>query len=63
MFLIFSLQRPDIFSVGDLGLRSAVSKLYKARKDDFKKIEKISERWKPFRSFACRYLWESIDTK
>ena len=63
MFLIFSLHRPDIFSVGDLGLRSAVSKLYKVRKDDFKKIEKISERWKPFRSFACRYLWESIDTK
>lgn len=63
MFLIFSLQRPDIFSVGDLGLRSAVSRLYKVRKDDFKKIEKISERWKPFRSFACRYLWESIDTK
>ncbi|MDP2926846.1 MAG: DNA-3-methyladenine glycosylase 2 family protein [bacterium] len=63
MFLIFSLHRPDIFSVGDLGLRSAVSRLYKVRKDDLKKIEKISERWKPFRSFACRYLWESIDNK
>ena len=63
MFLIFSLHRSDIFSVGDLGLRNAVSKLYKVRKDDFKKIEKISERWKPFRSFACRYLWESVDNK
>lgn len=63
MFLIFSLQRPDIFSVGDLGLRSAVAKLYKVKKDNFKKIEKISECWKPFRSFACRYLWRSLENR
>ncbi|MBU4351224.1 DNA-3-methyladenine glycosylase [Candidatus Parcubacteria bacterium] len=63
MFMIFTLHRPDVFSVGDLGLRTAVSKLYKVKKDDFKKIEKIAERWKPYRSLACRYLWESIDQK
>ena len=63
MFMIFTLHRPDIFSVGDLGLRSAISKLYKVQKDDFKRIEKISERWKPFRSFACRYLWKNTDNK
>jgi DNA-3-methyladenine glycosylase II len=61
MFLIFSLHRPDIFSVGDLGLRTAVSKLYKVKRNDFKKIEKISQRWRPYRSFACRYLWKSLD--
>lgn len=63
MFLIFSLHRPDVFSVGDLGLRTAVSKLYKVKKYDFKKIEKIAERWRPYRSFACRYLWKSLENK
>ncbi len=63
MFMIFTLHRPDVFSVGDLGLRTAVSKLYKVKKDDFKRIEKIAERWKPYRSFACRYLWKSTDEK
>lgn len=61
MFMIFTLHRPDVFSVGDLGLRTAVSRLYGVRRDNLKKIEKISERWRPFRSFACRYLWKSID--
>jgi DNA-3-methyladenine glycosylase II len=60
MFLIFSLHRSDIFSIGDLGLRTAISKLYKVKKDDFKRIEKIAERWQPFRSFACRYLWKNL---
>lgn len=63
MFMIFTLHRPDVFSVGDLGLRTAVSRLYNVRRDNLKKIEKISERWRPYRSFACRYLWESIDQK
>ncbi|MDP2930047.1 MAG: DNA-3-methyladenine glycosylase [bacterium] len=63
MFMIFTLHRPDVFSVGDLGLRTAVSRLYGVRRDNLKKIEKISERWRPFRSFACRYLWKSMDQK
>lgn len=61
MFLIFSLHRPDVFSVGDLGLRTAVAKLYRIRRDNLKKIERISKRWKPYRSFACRYLWASLE--
>jgi len=63
MFMIFTLHRPDIFSVGDLGLRTAVSRLYGVRRDNLKKIEEISERWRPFRSFACRYLWKSTGQK
>ena len=63
MFMIFTLQRPDVFSVGDLGLRTAIARLYGVRRDKLKKIEKISGRWQPFRSFACRYLWKSIDIK
>jgi len=61
MILIFSLGRPDIFSTGDLGLRTAVSKLYDVDREDLKKIEKISQNWRPFRSTASRLLWKSLD--
>lgn len=63
MILISSLKRPDIFSVGDLGLRNAVARLYNVDREDLKKIEKISEKWKPFRTFASRYLWKSLKNK
>ncbi len=63
MVLIFYLQRPDVFSLGDLGLRTAVSKLYKVDRNNLKKIEKISLAWKPYRSLASRYLWKSLDNE
>lgn len=61
MFLIFSLHRPDVFSLGDLGLRTAVSQLYGVPRENIKKISKISQIWQPYRSFACRYLWLSLE--
>lgn len=61
MILIFSLKRPDVFSVGDLGLRTAVSVHYKVKREDLRKIEKISRKWSPFRSYAARLLWRSLD--
>ncbi len=63
MILLFHLQRPDVFSLGDLGLRTAVAKLYKVDRNDLKRIEKISKRWSPFRSLASRYLWMSLDNE
>lgn len=63
MFLIFTLHRPDIFSVGDLGLCTAVSRLYKVRRNNLKKIEEIAQTWKPYRSFASRYLWLSLNNQ
>jgi len=60
MFLIFSLGRLDTFSLGDLGLRSAVAKLYGVDREDKIKIAEISKQWSPYRSLACLYLWESI---
>lgn len=64
MFLIFALGRDDIFSHGDLGLRNAVKKIYKLRKDpDPKKLEKISKAWKPYRSHAARYLWKYLENE
>lgn len=61
MFLMFTLGREDIFSVGDLGLRTAVSKLYNVEREDVKKIAEISQKWKPYRTYACRILWRSLE--
>jgi DNA-3-methyladenine glycosylase II len=62
MILIFHLQRPDVFSLGDLGLRTAVARLYKVDRDNRKKIAKIARSWSPFRTVASRYLWHYLDT-
>jgi len=61
MILMFTLRRPDIFSTGDMGLQNAMYKFYKVRKGNAKKMLRIAEQWKPYRSLACRYLWGSLD--
>lgn len=62
MFLIFVLGREDVFSFGDLGLRKAVGKMYKFRSDPTEKqIAKIISRWSPYKSYASRILWASLD--
>jgi DNA-3-methyladenine glycosylase II len=64
MFLIFSLQRDDVFSYGDLGLRNALQRIYKMKKPPTPaQAEKITAKWKPYRSLGSRYLWASIDNK
>lgn len=63
MFLMFSLAREDVFSYGDLGLRKAIQKLYKLKKEPTQKqAEKIASKWKPYRTYACRILWHSLNT-
>lgn len=60
MFLIFSLGRPDIFSLQDFGLQLAVKGLYGLSDwPDKKTLESISQRWKPYRTAASLYLWEA----
>ncbi len=69
MLLIFNLNKPDVFSIKDLGLLNAIYKLYKInakkykKKNLEKKVLKISESWSPYRSLACRYLWNYKDDK
>ncbi len=61
MFLIFSLRRDDVFSYGDLGLRHAMQKIYKMKRPPtLRQAEKITARWKPYRSLGSRYLWASL---
>lgn len=61
MFLMFSLGREDVFSYGDLGLRKAIEKIYDLKDPTEKTIEKISQKWVPYRTWACRILWKSHD--
>lgn len=62
MFLMFSLGREDVFSHGDLGLRKAIKKLYKFKKEPTRsQIEKIVKKWKPYRTYASRILWKSLE--
>lgn len=60
MFLMFTLARPDVFPVGDLGLRNAFKKVL--GKDLIaKQMEKFALRWKPYRTIASWYLWKSLE--
>jgi len=61
MTLIFTLKREDVFSLGDAGLKRAIKNLYGLEKET--DILKLSETWKPHRSYACWYLWRSLDNR
>jgi len=64
MFLMFSLRRPDVLPVGDLGVQAAIRKHYRKRKmPKPAQMEKIAKIWSPYRSVACWYLWRSLDIK
>lgn len=62
MFLIFHLGRPDVLPVGDLGVRRAVERAYGLEGlPSAEELEMLGERWRPHRSLASLYLWESLD--
>jgi DNA-3-methyladenine glycosylase II len=61
MFLMFRLHRPDVLPVGDLGIVNAVKRIYGLRKQpDAKRVNKIGDAWRPYRSVAAWYLWQSL---
>jgi DNA-3-methyladenine glycosylase II len=64
MFLIFSLGRPDVLAVDDLGLRNAMRKLYDLEEPpSATAMRTLAEPWRPFRSVASWYLWRSLDNE
>jgi len=66
MILMFSIGRPDIFPVDDLGIQQAMIRLYSLDEKDKKlksKMIELAEPWRPWRTFASRYLWRWKDTK
>ncbi|MGN6490730.1 MAG: DNA-3-methyladenine glycosylase family protein [Agriterribacter sp.] len=61
MLLMFALQREDVFAADDLGLQIALQNIYKLDPADKKKFKedilKISQKWSPYRTYACMHLW------
>jgi DNA-3-methyladenine glycosylase II len=64
MFLIFSMGRTDVFSIGDGGLQRAVKWLYQLDEIPGRdEMLRISSQWKPYRTIAALYLWRALDEK
>jgi DNA-3-methyladenine glycosylase II len=64
MFLMFTLQRPDVLPTGDLGVRNAAMRAYGLdRPPAPAELTSIAEPWRPYRSRACLYLWRSLDNE
>jgi DNA-3-methyladenine glycosylase II len=65
MLLMFALGREDVFAIDDLGVQNAMIRLYKIDRTDKKKFRedmlRISEKWAPYRTFACLHLWRWKD--
>jgi DNA-3-methyladenine glycosylase II len=62
MFLMFNLMRPDVLPLDDLGLQKGIRVAYfKGRKISLKRMRKLGEQWRPWRSVATWYLWRSLD--
>jgi 3-methyladenine DNA glycosylase/8-oxoguanine DNA glycosylase len=62
MYLMFTLGRPDVLPIDDLGVRKGAEKLYR-RKFTPKELGKYGLRWAPFRSAAAWHLWRFVDTQ
>jgi DNA-3-methyladenine glycosylase II len=61
MFLMFRLHRPDVLPVGDLGIVTAMQRVYRMRKKPTpERMLKIGEAWRPYRSVASWYLWQTL---
>lgn len=60
MFLMFSLGRPDVLPVGDLGLRAGVRDVFgHPEMLSPTALTELAEPWRPFRSVATWYFWKS----
>ena len=58
MFLMFRLNRPDVFPMGDLGIVKGVQKLFgMKRRPAPSTMARLAEPWRPYRSVAAWYLW------
>jgi len=62
IFLMFTLHRPDVLAVGDLGVRNAAMRAYDLpAPPEPAELEALAEPWRPHRTRACLYLWRSLE--
>ena len=61
MFLMFRLHRPDVLPAGDLGIMTAMQRVYRLRtRPKPQRILQMGEAWRPYRSVASWYLWQTL---
>jgi DNA-3-methyladenine glycosylase II len=64
MFLMFTLDRPDVLPTGDLGVRNAAMRAYGLERPPTPaELQQLAEPWRPYRTRACLYLWRSLDNE
>ena len=64
MLLMFALERPDVFPVDDLGIQNAMKRQYGLEESGKRlklRMQDIAENWRPYRTIASKYLWQSLD--
>ncbi len=64
MFLMFALRRPDVWPIGDLGVRAGYAKIHGlAETPTEKEMMPLGEPYRPWRSAAAWYMWRVLDTE
>ncbi len=62
MFLMFGLGRPDVWPVGDLGVRLGTQQFLRLRSlPDPARLVKSAAPWRPWRSLAAWYMWRVVE--
>ena len=65
MILMFTMGREDVFAADDLVIQQTMAAAYKLDMQEKKALKaemlRIAEKWSPFRTYACKYLWGSRD--
>jgi DNA-3-methyladenine glycosylase II len=60
IFLLFALERPDVFPAQDLALQESAKRIHALEtRPDTKTMRQIAESWRPYRSAAARFLWHA----
>ncbi|KAK3416011.1 hypothetical protein EUGRSUZ_H01279 [Eucalyptus grandis] len=64
MFMMFSLHRPDVLPVGDLGVRKGVQAMHELKElPKPLEMEELCEKWRPYRSVGSWYMWRLMESK
>jgi len=66
MLLMFALERPDVMPLDDLGIQNAMKRHYKLEETGKAlraRMLEIAENWRPYRTIACKYLWQSLNNE
>lgn len=65
MIQMFALDQPDVFPEDDLGIQNAMRRMYELEETGrplLRRMTQIAEDWRPYRTLACKYLWQSLPT-